>query len=287
MSKITSHLSPDLNLSNELILIAGSGVYPLQLAESARRQGVKRLVVIAFKKETDSALAAWADEIYWLNFGQLAATLEILANTQIKQAVMVGQIKPTNLFRLRPDRRALKILASLHTRNAHTIFGAVSVELQSIGVTLLPAYLFMEHAMPEPGQLSARLPTQRELSDIALGMQAAKATSKLDIGQTVVVKEGTILAVEAFEGTDEALLRAGKLGGPGSVIVKVAKQDHDMRFDIPVVGMRTIAVLKKIKASALALEARRTIILERDKLIKEADRVNLALVSVVGEDGTD
>ena len=219
MSTITSQLNANIGLPTQLGLIAGRGAYPLLLAESARKQGVQRLFVVAFKKETDPAIARLADEAHWLNFGQLEAMLEAFRRAGITQAVMAGQITPANLFRLRPDRRALKILASLPARNAHTIFGAVSAELQTAGVKLLPAYLFMEHAMPEPGRLSARAPNEREQRDIELGLRVAKAVSGLEIGQTVAVKEGVILAVEAFEGTDATLLRAGELGGPGLVAV--------------------------------------------------------------------
>lgn len=287
MSTITSQLNASIRLPTQLGLIAGRGAYPLLLAESARKQGVQRLFVVAFKQETDPAIARLADEVHWLNFGQLEAMLEAFRRAGITQAVMAGQITPTHLFRLRPDRRALKILASLPARNAHTIFGAVSAELQTAGVKLLPAYLFMEHAMPEPGRLSARAPDEREQRDIELGLRVAKAVSGLEIGQTVAVKEGVILAVEAFEGTDATLLRAGELGGPGLVAVKAAKQGHDMRFDIPVVGLKTLAVLKKIGAAALAVEARRTILLEREKLIQAADRIKLAMVAVAGDHGTD
>ncbi len=282
-----SKLNPSIALPDQLGLIAGRGAYPLLLAESARRQGVQRLVAVAFKKETDPSIAKLADEVHWLNFGQLEAMLTLLRRAGIRQAVMAGQITPTSLFRLRPDRRALQILAGLRARNAHTIFGAVSAELQTAGVTLLPAWLFMEQAMPAPGQLSARAPTAREQSDIELGLRVAKTISSLEIGQTVAVKEGVILAVEAFEGTDAALLRAGKLGGLGLVAVKVAKQGHDMRFDIPVVGLKTMAILKKAGAGALAVEAGRTILLEREKVIQAADRMQLAMVAVAGDHGAN
>jgi len=265
-------------------IIAGRGAYPLLLAQSARTQGVKRLVVVAYQKETEPDIERYADEVHWLNFGQLTATLDTFRNAGVTWAVMAGQITPTHLFRLRPDARALSLLAKLKVRNAHTLFGAVSDELLSVGVTLLPACRFMEETMPLPGTLSARALTERESDDVQLGLHVAKTTSGLDIGQTVVIKEGVVLAVEAFEGTDATLLRAGELGGPGAVVVKVAKQNHDMRFDIPVMGLRTMKVLKKAGISALAVEARRTILLERDKLVEAANRLNLALVAVEVKD---
>ena len=264
----------------ELAIIAGRGIYPLTLAESARRQGVRKIFAAAFKKETEPAIEKVADETQWFNFGQLGAVLEAVKASNIKHAVMAGQITPVSLFRLRPDAKALKILAQLSKRNAQTIFGAVCAEFSAIGVQLLPAWRFMENSLPKAGQLSRRAPSEREQKDIELGMLVAKTVSSLEIGQTVVVKEGTILAVEAFEGTDEAILRAGRLGGSGTVVVKTARSDHDMRYDIPVVGLKTMKILKKINAAVLAIEAGRTIMLEPDKIIAEADRQQLALVAV-------
>ena len=167
----------------------------------------------------------------------------------------------------------------MKTKNAHTIFGDIGDELRAIGAELLPASCFMETEMPEAGTLGRRAPDAREQADIQLGAKAAKITSGLEIGQTVVVKDGTILAVEGFEGTDETILRAGRLGGAGGVVVKVAKLGHDMRFDIPIIGLRTFKMLKKAKISCLAVEAKRTILLEREKLVAEADRLGLAFVA--------
>lgn len=269
-----------MNQPETLGLIAGRGAYPLLLAESAKTQGVRRLVAVAFRGETDRTLARLVDEVHWLHVGQLTALLDVFRERGVTQAVMAGQITPTRLFHVRPDRRALALLARLRTRNAESIFGAIGEELQTVGVELLPASRFMESAMPPPGLLSRRAPTAGEQQDIELGCRVAKATSGLDIGQTVVVKQGTILAVEAFEGTDETLLRAGRLGGAGVVVVKVAKRGHDMRFDIPVLGLQTLKVLKKIKASVLAMEAGKTILLERQRLVAEADKQNLAFLAV-------
>ncbi len=265
-------------------MIAGKGVYPLELARSARAQGVKRLFAVAFKGETERSLEKLVDEVRWLYVGQLEAMLEAFRASGVNRAVMVGQITPTHLFRVRPDRAMLNLLGSLKQRNAETIFTAVGNELRKVGVELSPASLFMESAMPEPGQLSARAPDADEQADIELGLEVAKATSGLDIGQTVIIKRGTVLAVEAFEGTDEAILRAGKVGGKGGVVVKVAKRGHDMRFDIPVVGMHTFKILKKAGISTLAVEAGRTILLERDRLIVEADRLGIAFTAVPTED---
>lgn len=268
-----------IEIPETLGLIAGRGTYPWQLARSARAQGVKRVVAFAFRRETEWAIEQYADEVVWLHLGSLGALLDAVQSRGIEKIVMAGQIKPTRLFSLRLDARALSILRTLKTKNAHTIFGAIADELKKIGAELMPAYCFMETEMPAAGVLGRRAPDGRELADIRLGARVAKVTSGIDIGQTVVVKDGTILAVEGFEGTDQTILRAGRLGGGGAVVVKVAKRGHDMRFDIPIIGERTFQMLRKAKASCLAVEAKRTILLARDTLVAEADRRGIAFVA--------
>ena len=274
MSELSSIPMPET-----LGVIAGLGSYPWQLARSAHAQGVKRVVAFAFKGETERVIAKHADDVVWMHLGSLQALLDAVQAKGVTKLVMAGQIKPTRLFNLRLDAKALAVLRTLKVRNAHTIFGAIGDELRAIGAELLPAYCFMETEMPAAGTLGRRAPDEREAADIRLGAKVAKITSGLEIGQTVVVKEGTVLAVEGFEGTDETILRAGRLGGPGAVVVKVAKLGHDMRFDIPIVGLRTFKMLKKAKISCLAVEAKRTILLERDKLAAEADRLGIAFVA--------
>jgi DUF1009 family protein len=271
-------------IPEQLAIIAGRGVYPRLLAESARQQGVRRVVALAFKGETERRIGDVVDQVYWLNLGALTALLEAVKASGVRDAVMAGQITPTNLFRVRMDRPMLDLLGRLKERNAETIFGAVGEELHKIGVTLRPASSFMESTMPTAGCLSQRSPTPAEQADIELGLKVAKKTSGLDIGQTVVIKNGTILAVEAFEGTDVAIRRAGDLGGTGAVVVKVAKRGHDMRFDIPVVGEHTMKTLRKAGVAVLAVEAGRTILLEREKLVREANRLNLCLIAVATDD---
>ncbi len=270
---------PPIEMPESLGLLAGGGSYPWQLARSAHAQGVKRVVAFAFKGDADRAIQKYADETIWLHLGRMEALKAAVKAAGITKMVMAGQIRPTRLFHLRPDARALAILRSLKTKNAHTIFGALADELKTVGVEMLPACCFMETEMPEPGTLAGRAPDEREHADILLGANVAKVTSGLDIGQTVVVKEGTILAVEGFEGTDATIRRAGKLGGAGAVVVKVAKRGHDMRFDIPIIGLRTFKSLRKAGISCLAVEARRTILLEREKLLAEADRLGIAFAA--------
>ncbi len=278
MMETMNELQP-IEMPETLGVIAGRGTYPWQLARSAHAQGVKHVVAFAFKGETERVISKYADEVVWLRLGQLGALLDAVQSRGISRIVMAGQIKPTHLFSLRLDGKAIGILRTLKTKNAHTIFGAIGDELRAVGAELQPAYRFMETEMPAVGVLGLRAPSEREQADIQLGAQVAKITSGLEIGQTVVVKDGTVLAVEGFEGTDETILRAGKLGGAGAVVVKVAKRGHDMRFDIPIIGTRTFQMLKKAKISCLAVEANRTILLEREKLVAEAERLGIAFVA--------
>lgn len=263
-----------------LIIIAGRHAYPAMLAKAARNAGVGRIVVLGFKGETRREMAALADEIHWMHLGSMRPFLDRLESTGIKQCVMVGQIAPHNLFQLRMDKLALELYRALDVRNAHTIYGTVADEIEKLGIEVLPGNAFMEGYTPEPGQLSRRAPTEREQADIELGLRLVKGTSEFEIGQTVAVKEGAIIAVEAFEGTNRTIRRAGRVGGAGTVIVKVPKEGHDMRFDIPVVGIKTFKTMKKAKVSCLAVEAWKTILLEKEKLVALADQYGMAFVAV-------
>ncbi|MFU8780079.1 MAG: LpxI family protein, partial [Kiritimatiellia bacterium] len=255
------------------------GSYPRLLAESARMQGVKHIAAIAFKRETDRAITRYADDVRWLYLGQLARMLDTLRDLAIPAAVMAGQITPTHLFTVRMDATLINLLRKLPARNADTIFSAIGEEMHKVGVSLLPASRFMEKHMAQiPGVLTRRGPTPTEEADMELGREVAHTTSSLEIGQTVVVKEGTILAVEAFEGTDAAILRAGKLGGPGASLIKIAKRGHDMRFDIPVIGTRTVRSIRKAGIRAVLVEAGRAILLERDLVLQQLNDLNVTFV---------
>ena len=268
------------DVPEKLGIIAGKGNYPLLLAESARRQGVCKIFALAFHGETERQITKLADRVVWVRLGQLAAAYTALQASGVSQFVMAGQITPTSLFHMRMDGELLALLGRLRERNAHSIFGALTTELAKRGIEMLPASRFMEAHMAEPGVLTTRAPTLDQQADIALGLKVAKTTSGLEIGQTVVLKNGTILAVEAFEGTDTTILRAGKLGGPGAVAVKVSKHGHDVRFDLPVIGERTLKSLHKAKAAVLAVEARRTILLDRAAVLAQAERQNLCIVAI-------
>ncbi len=247
-------------------VIAGNRTLPLLLAREARRAGVRHLVGVAFEGETDPAFAKLVDDIEWIRVGQLSRMIKAFKTRGVSRCVMVGQIAPRNLFDLRPDLRALSLLLRLKEKNAHTLFGGIAEELARDGITLIEATPWLKPAMPGRGfHLGPALRPAQE-ADIAFAYRIAVEISRLDIGQIVVVKDGTVLAVEGFEGTDACLARGGELAGKdgGAVAVKVAKPDHDMRFDIPCVGARTLETCAKSGVAVLAFEAGRSLLLEQE-----------------------
>ncbi len=245
-------------------LIAGNRTLPLLLARQARGGGVKKLVAVAFEGETDPALAALVDDIVWLRVGQLSKLIAAFTDRGVKHCVMAGQIAPKNLFDLRPDLRALGVLLRLKEKNAHTIFGAIAEELQKDGVELIGATPWLQPLMPGAGFQLGRKLSDDQRADVEFGFRIAKEISRLEIGQIVVVKNGTVLAVEGFEGTDKCLARGGELAGKdgGAVAVKVAKPGHDLRFDIPCIGPQTLETCARSGVTVLALEAGRTLLLD-------------------------
>lgn len=269
-----------MNTPDTLLVIAGNGRYPFQLAEAARRGGVARLCAAAFENETDPALAGLVDELRWLKVGQLGKLLAYARETGARQAIMAGQIAPRNLFDLRPDFAALLLLAKLKERNAETLFGAVADALAAENVELLPATTFLGEFLAPEGHFAGPRPRRRAQQDVAFGLRIAKEVSRLDIGQTVVVRNGTVLSVEGFEGTNEAIKRGAALGRGQAVAVKVSKPDQDFRFDVPVIGPLTLEAGALAGLSALAVEAGRTLLIEPGRLRALADRHRISLLGV-------
>ncbi len=263
---------------DHLAIIAGNGLYPQLLASSARAAGVKELGAIAFIGETDSQLTRFVDEISWLHVGQLNRMLAVLRGWGATRAIMAGQIAPRNLFDLRPDWRALLLLAKVKQRNAETIFSAIGAELEKIGVTLLPATTFLESSLAAEGQIAGPKLSRRQEDDVEFGWNVAKQIASLDIGQTIVVKTGTVLAVEAFEGTDDALRRGARAGGGKAIAIKVAKPNQDMRFDVPVLGVETIRVASDAGIAVIAIETGRTLLLEKDSVVNAANKAGIAII---------
>ncbi|HEV3271681.1 MAG TPA: UDP-2,3-diacylglucosamine diphosphatase LpxI [Candidatus Methylacidiphilales bacterium] len=258
-------------------IIAGNGRYPVLLAEAARARGVKRIVIAGFSGETAPEVGKLADHYTKLRVGQLGGLCNYFREQKITRAIMAGQIAPGNLFDLLPDLKGALLLARLKERNAETIFAAIAEELKSAGVELLPATTFLEDCLPEPGTIAGPKLSERQMEDVALGFRIAKEMSRLDIGQSVLVKNGTVVAVEAFEGTDAAMERGGRLGKGGVTLVKVSKPDQDFRFDVPVIGTRTMEQARDCDVRVIACEARRTLLLDRKLVLEQAARWKISL----------
>ncbi len=259
-------------------IIAGNGVYPKKLADAARKAGVRKIVAAAFSDETDPALAQHVDLVEWLRVGQLSRLLKFFREQKVHQAIMAGQIAPKNLFDLRPDWKALLVLAKLKQRNAESIFAAIADELAKVDVDLMPATSFLEDQLAPTGLIAGPKLSRREEEDVDLGWKIAKENARMDIGQTVIVKNGTVLAVEAFKGTNDAIKRGGALAREGAVMIKVAKPNQDMRFDVPVIGVETISIAAEAKLRVVAVEAGKTLLLERDAIVDLANRSKISIV---------
>lgn len=251
-------------------IIAGNGVYPETFARAARSKSPDvKLVAAAFEGETSPDFLELVDASAWLRVGQLGKMIKFFKAQKAKEAIMVGQIAPKNLFDLRPDLRTLMLLARLKERNAESLFGGIADELEKDGIRLLPATTFLEELLPAAGPVCGPPMKKRQLEDAAFGFRMAKESSRLDIGQTVVVRHGTVLAVEAFEGTNACIRRGGELGhGKDVMLVKVSKPNQDFRFDVPVVGPVTIQTCIEAGVKAITIEAAKTLLLERETIFK-------------------
>ncbi len=261
-------------------LIAGSRRLPFVFAAEARRQG-RRVAAVGFEGETDPALAAGVDQITWVRVGQLGKMIAALKDQGVRECVMLGQIAPSNLFNLRPDLKAMALLLRLKEKNAHSIFGAIADELAKEGVLLIDPLAWLGPWMPGVGYAVGPRLGEREQADVAYGFRIAREIARLEIGQSVVVKDGTTLAVEGFEGTDACLERGGKLAGKsgGAVAVKLAKAGHDLRFDLPCLGPRTLEVCARSGVQVLAFEPGRTILLDRPEAEALAVKSGISLVA--------
>ena len=256
---------------NESIgMIAGNGIYPAVFARGARSAGIKRLVSAAFEGETDPVIEEISDTVSWMRVGQLGKLIKFFESEKITRAVMVGQIEPKNLFDLRPDMRTLILLGKLKERNAESIFCGIGEELSKNGIELIPATSYLDDLLPGPGHVCGPKPGKRLPDEAAFGYKIAKEMSRLNIGQTVVVSKGTVLAVEAFEGTNVAIKRGGELGRGGAVVVKVSKPGQDLRFDVPCIGPDTIEVAASANVSAIVVEAGKTLLLGKDQIEEQA-----------------
>jgi len=268
-------------------LIAGNGRFPFLALQGARGLG-HDVTVVAVKEEAFPELEAAARtagaDLHWVSLGHLGKCIKILKEAGVRQAVMAGQVKHASIFSgIIPDLTLLSVLTKLRARNTDALISAVAEVLQGEGIELLNSTAFLEPLLAKSGVLSRRVPTAEELDDLAFGYRMADALAALDIGQTLVVKDKAVVAVEAMEGTDAVIRRAGEIAGPGTRIVKVAKPKQDMRFDVPVVGVATIETMKAAGATAMSIDAGRTLVVDGEKFFEAADAAGIAVVGRAGE----
>jgi DUF1009 family protein len=268
----------------KLGLIAGNGTFPLIFAEEAKREGYT-VFAVAHRGETDAAIENVADDVAWIYVGQLGRIVKAFQRAGVTQAVMAGGIRKIRLFgNFRPDLRGARFLAKMKSREDDALLRGIADELAAEGIKIVESTLCLSHIVAGHGVFTKRAPRPEEWDDIKLGFRMAKEIGKLGIGQTIVVKNQVVVAVEAVEGTDAAIQRGGTLAKSGCVVVKVSKPHQDLRFDVPAIGMDTIHNMHKIAGVALAVEAGKTILLEKDRMLALANDYGIAVVGVVGED---
>lgn len=262
-------------------LIAGNGKFPFLVLEAARSRGID-MVVVAIKEETLPEIGKVAQTVYWQSLGQLGRLIETLKREKVTHAIMAGQVKHKQIFsEIVPDLRMLRLLASLRTKNTDSLIGGVAKVLADEGITLMDSTLFLKPLLPDPGVLTERSPNQDEAKDIAYGRRIAREIARLDLGQTLVIRGQACVAVEAMEGTDAVIRRAAELAeGQPITVVKVSKPNQDMRFDVPVIGVPTVELMAEVNASALAIDACKTLLIDRDKLIAIANQRDICIVAL-------
>jgi DUF1009 family protein len=264
-------------------LIAGNGRFPFLVLDAARGAG-HDVTVIALKEEAFPELETLAArppaaDVHWLSIGQLGKCIRVLADAGVTNAVMAGQVKHTKLFAdIVPDLTLVGIIAKLKTRNTDALIGGIADELRKNGIELMSSTVLLDPLMATAGVLTERAPTDSEQVDLEFGWRIADAIAGMDIGQTIVVKAAAVVAVEAMEGTDAVIARAGSLAGEGTAIIKVAKPNQDMRFDVPVVGVSTIEAMKNAGATVLAVDAGKTLMIDGDPIIQAANAAGIAIV---------
>ena len=268
------------NFPMKLGLIAGNGNFPFLVLKGAKRAGAS-VAVAAIREETDPAIEKLADSVTWVGIGQLGKMLRFFKAEGVDKAIMAGQVKHVQIFsRAVPDVRMLKMLLRLPRRNTDALIGAVANELASEGIELIDSTFFLKDQLPQTGALTRREPDERERGDIEYGLEIARGIAGMDLGQTIVVRDRACVAIEAMEGTDAVIRRAGELVRGRLTVVKIAKPDQDMRFDVPVVGVPTIQSMKESGATCLCLTAGKTLMFEPEEMVKLADKDKIAIVAV-------
>jgi DUF1009 family protein len=262
-------------------LIAGNGRFPFLVLEGARSQGIE-MAVIALKEEASPELERAAKRVHWVSLGELSRAISLMQQEGVTRAVMAGQVKHNRIFSaIRPDWKLAKLLFSLPRKNTDSLIGAVAKVFEEEGIQLVDSTIFLKPLLPQAGVLTRRMPDEREAADIEYGLKVARHIAAMDIGQTVVVSDRACVAVEAMEGTDETIARAARYAeGKPLVVVKVSKPKQDMRFDVPVVGLPTVEAMKQAGATALSVDAERTLLFDRPKLLEFADSAGIAIQAV-------
>jgi UDP-2,3-diacylglucosamine hydrolase len=261
-------------------LIAGNGKFPFMVIEGARQSGAQ-VAVAAIREETDPDIERVADNFTWVGIGQLGRMIRFFKDEGVEKAMMAGQVKHVQIFsRAVPDVRMLKVLLKLPRRNTDSLIGAIATELQNEGIELIDSTYFLQDCLPKVGSLTKRQPDTREREDIEYGLQIAREIARLDLGQTIVVRGKACVAIEAMEGTDETIRRAGTLAHGRLTVVKIAKPDQDMRFDVPVVGVPTLEAMNSAGATCLCITAGKTLMFDRDEMIRLANEKKIAIIAV-------
>jgi DUF1009 family protein len=261
-------------------LIAGNGKFPFMVLEGAKRAGVS-LSVAAIREETDPEIERVADNVTWVGIGQLGKMIRFFKSEGVERAIMAGQVKHVQIFsRAIPDARMLKMLLKLPRRNTDSLIGAVADELAGEGIELIDSTFFLQDYLPKAGTLARREPDERESQDIEYGLEIARKIAELNLGQTIVIRAKACVAIEAMEGTDATIRRAGELAKGRLTVVKIAKPDQDMRFDVPVVGIPTIAAMLAAGATCLCITAGKTLMFDRDEMIQLGNENKIAIVAV-------
>jgi DUF1009 family protein len=261
-------------------LIAGNGKFPFMVIEGARQSGAQ-VAVAAIREETDPDIERVADNFTWVGIGQLGRMIRFFKDEGVEKAMMAGQVKHVQIFsRAVPDVRMLKVLLKLPRRNTDSLIGAIATELQNEGIELIDSTYFLQDYLPKVGSLTKRQPDTREREDIEYGLEIAREIARLDLGQTIVVRGKACVALEAMEGTDETIRRAGTLAHGRLTVVKIAKPDQDMRFDVPVVGVPTLEAMNSAGATCLCITAGKTLMFDRDEMIRLANEKKIAIIAV-------
>jgi DUF1009 family protein len=261
-------------------LIAGNGRFPFMVLEGAHKSGVQ-LVVAAIREETDPEIEKLADTVKWVGIGQLGRMIRFFKQEGVDKAMMAGQVKHVQIFsRAVPDARMLKVLLKLPRRNTDSLIGAIAAELQTEGIELLDSTYFLQDSLAVAGVLTRRKPDKHEREDIEYGLEIARGIAHLDLGQTIVVRGKACVAIEAMEGTDETVRRAGRLVKRGLTVVKLAKPNQDMRFDVPVVGVPTLEAMVDAGATCLCITSGKTLMFDRAEMIRVANEKKIAIVAV-------